>query len=81
MRKIFVQFDTGYCGEDGAEVWELDDTVSDIVIDADVQSAAYDWALQWDHSPEEDYCEWADVQDRVEGYWEDYDAEKHEGMY
>jgi hypothetical protein len=85
MHKVFVSISTGYCGEDSALVMEFEDHISDSAIDKAAHEEAQDWALQFDHSeeydPEENYDEWSDIQERVEGSWEDYDAEKHEGMY
>jgi hypothetical protein len=84
MRKIFVSISTGYCGEDSAEVMEFSDDASDRQINQEVHEEAVQWAFSFDHSSEyeewEDYDEEGDIQERVEGTWEDYVPEKHDQL-
>lgn len=73
MRKIFMKFYTGYCGEDGVDVWEVEDDDTDRDIDEMVNEAAIDHAMAYGREDEDDYY-------GIEGWWEDYEPEKHD-MY
>jgi len=69
--KIFVQFGTGYCGEEGAEVFQCDG--DDNMIESWCQDIAFDNSSMFGRDSEEDEqdCWWE---------WEEYSAEKHD-MY
>lgn len=71
MRKLFVQFETGYCGEEGAEILEFSTEDSDSLIDKEVWYLAIQHAEMYGHEDEEDM-------QNVEGWWEDYIPEKHD---
>lgn len=81
MRKIFIQYEPGYCGEDYGEEHLVPWEWTDHQIDAYCWAEALDWARQWDHSDEyedeEDYDEDQDLESRVSFIWEDYDEDKH----
>jgi hypothetical protein len=77
MRKVFAKYLTGYCGEDGAEVLEYPDGTRDADIDEDVWQGAVDNAMMYGHEGADD----PDSEDSqiIEGWWEVYEADKHEG--
>lgn len=73
MRKIFMKFYTGYCGEEGADMWEVEDDTTDREIDEMVGEAATDHAMAYGREDDEDCY-------GIEGCWEDYVPAKHD-MY
>lgn len=87
MRKIFVTYHTGYCGEEGHDVVEMPDDMTDDQISDEVYWAAVEHASHYGHEMCTDECEDENCENehpgdgRTEGSWEDYDAEKHEGCY
>lgn len=88
MRKIYFKYHTGYCGMDSVEVVEFSDDVSEGELNDYAYQGALDNAETYgiyptDYTSEEvDDDEDSDnYSDNIEGYWEDYDAEKHDGTY
>jgi hypothetical protein len=81
MRKIFINVETGYCGEGYEDVLFVPSQWTDDQIDDYYWTEALDWARQWDHSDEyedeDNYNENEDLNNRVSFEWEDYDEEKH----
>lgn len=85
MRKIIFRLYTGYCGMEGTE----NGTYPDDITEAELNEEAYLRALQHAESyglypigdgvldDEEDGDEYVDS---IEGIWEDYDSEKHDGL-
>ena len=89
MRKIIFLLETGYAGMDIAE----NDTFPDDVTDEQLNQEAWDRAIQHaesygiyhpgyieDDSELNDDFDSDDYSDNIEGCWEDYDPEKHDGL-
>lgn len=90
-RKIVFFYETGYCGSDGCEMHEFPDNTSD----DELNQYAYDGALSNaesygyypagsmpdNYNDDQDYDGGDEYSNNIEGYWEEYDAEKHEGMF
>lgn len=91
MTKIFVKMETGYCGEQAAEVIDVEYPASELVDRCSIQSQAVDLlvhemaignAQMYGHDEVEvdedsDFDE--DPYENVCGSWEFYSKEKHEG--
>ncbi len=87
MRKIVLFLHTGYCGMDAWEFWEVPEAATD----HELYQLAWEQALQNAESygiyPREAYCDDEDDEDyysdkysdNIEGSWEDYDPDKHDG--
>lgn len=92
MRKIIFFYSTGYCGMDGNEVVEYPDDVTELELDNDAWTGALDNAEMYGIEPVEEVDFDADgyakededapcyVGDAIEGWWEDYDPKKHDGL-
>ena len=82
MRKIFVKTGTGFIGEEGYEVIEVEDNYSEEEINDIAYQMACDQASMYGHEvgtyddEDDEYSEYSD--DQLEYYWEDYDSEKHD---
>jgi hypothetical protein len=89
-RKIVFFYHTGYCGSDGCEMHEYPDDVSDNELDNVAWHGALDNAASYGYYPtsdmpedynDEEYEGGDEYSDNIEGYWEEYDAEKHDGLF
>jgi hypothetical protein len=87
MRKIYFKYHTGFCGMSSAEVEEFPDNVTEDELNEYAWLGALANAETYgiyptDYDQEEDEEDDGDnYSDNIEGYWEDYNAEKHEGTY
>lgn len=79
MRRIYFHYETGYAGEDGNDVLEFDDGVTDDMLNEEAWLGAVANAEMYgryigdiDDDTEDEY-----TSDQVSGDWEDYDPEKH----
>lgn len=89
MRKIFVTCITNTVGTDGHHYLLVDDTTSTDELDRIAYDLALNNAEMYDIYPtpneyssdEEEDSEWCDDEydDNIEGYWQDYIPEKHDG--
>lgn len=91
MTKIFVKMETSWCGEDAAEVIDVDYPVSELVDRCSKQSQAVDLIAhemaienaqmygrdEVEADEDSDFDE--DPYEGVYGSWEVYNKEKHEG--
>lgn len=91
MRRIVFKSTTGYCGMDGHDFQVYPDNVTEKELDDEAWQLALDNAESYGyyHAPyyeeeianlEEDSEELDQYIDSIEGWWEDYDPEKHEGL-
>lgn len=93
MRKIVFILNAGCAGTDTAELVEFPDNVTEDQLNREAWERALGWAESYGIYPEcdkpEDYdenadekCGWGvdEYSDNIDGYWEDYDAEKHDGI-
>lgn len=92
MRKIVFTSHTGYCGMDGHDF----DVYPDDVSDEELDTIAYEYALQnaesfgiypveWNDEDEDEDAGGArfdsdKYSENIDGWWEDYDPEKHDGL-
>lgn len=95
MRKIYFTYNTGYVGMESHSVVEYDDEVTDEELDEDAWQGAIQNAESYgiypdsdlDDYSQEDYDHMVQSGDidsyssGIEGSWEEYDAEKHDGTY
>lgn len=87
-RKIVFFLDAGFAGMDSHEFSEYNDDVTDEQLNRDAWQLALDNAAMYGVYPLSEYPEGMDEEtddgdiytDNIEGYWEDYDPEKHD-MY
>jgi len=89
MRKIYFIYSTGYVGMDGHEVREYPDDVTDLELDDAAWQGALDHAESYGIYPptDEDFDELGFEKetedapiysgDGIEGWWENYDPNKH----
>jgi hypothetical protein len=92
MRKIVFGYHTGYYGMDSHEVVEFPDDVTDLELDDYAWEGAVQYAESYGiHPPsDEDFDEDGfEIEnedspcysgENIEGWWEDYDPEKHDGL-
>lgn len=86
MRKIVLFLHTGYCGMDSWEFWEVPETATDDELHDLAWQAAKANAEMYGIYPREEYLDESDFDedddqysDGIEGSFEDYDPEKHDG--
>jgi len=90
MRKIFITLETGFCGSSGHEFYEVPDDTTDEELDQFCWDLACNHAAGYGIYPEEDRPDSPDEADEedewgteyshnIEGSWEPYDPEKHDG--
>lgn len=90
MRYIVFLLYAGITGTDSAEFVEFDDSVTNAELDAEAWERALNHAGMYgiypiDEMPEDHDEEEADswtsdsYSESIEGYWEEYDPEKHDG--
>lgn len=90
MRKIIFHLETGYAGMDSTENGLYPDDVTDEELNEDTWQRAIQHAESYGIYPESDLEnftseEMEDVDtdsysSNIEGWWEDYDPEKHDGL-
>lgn len=88
MTKIFVRMETGYCGEEAAEVIDVDYPASELVdrcctqaiaVDEIVHEMAINNAQMYGHDEVDEDSEFnEDPYENVYGYWEVYNKEEHD---
>ena len=91
MFKYFFSYHTGYCGSDSTEVIAYDEQPTEEQLNADAWQGAVENAAAYGIYPvegsPEDYGDDDDDEgsdeysDNIEGTWEVYNADKHEGCY
>jgi hypothetical protein len=93
MRKIYFSYSTGYVGMDSHEVVEYPDDVTNSELDQDAWYAALQHAETYGIYPpsdddfDEDGFERESEDspcysgDSIEGHWEEYDPNKHDGTF
>jgi hypothetical protein len=86
MRKIVIGMDAGMAGTDSWEFWLVpesmtDDELSEMAWERGVQHAEmYGVYPRHEYADTEDFDEDSDsYSDSIEGWWEDYDPELHDG--
>ena len=86
MRKIVIYLHTGYCGMDSYEFWEVPPTATDDELYELCWQRAKDHAEMYGIYPREEYVDTEDFDeddesysDGIEGSFEDYNPEKHDG--
>lgn len=82
MRKLFVTLRTGYCGMDAHDLIEVPDYLSEEDINEEIWDMAVNHASSYGIYPpsdededDEDYQDWSNI----EGIYEEYQPEKHDG--
>jgi hypothetical protein len=91
MRKIIFRLEAGFAGMDAAENAVFADDVTEVELDNEAWERAIEHASAYGVYPTEDKpddwdedeeSDWRSDQysDNIEGYWEDYDPEKHDGL-
>ena len=89
MRKIVIGMSAGMAGTDGWDFWEFPDDITDEELGDFAWQCGIDHAEmygvyprgEYEGDPEisDDELESDAYSDDIEGYWEDYDPEKHDG--
>lgn len=93
MRKIVITCHTGQCGSDSHEFYEVSDDMTEDDLNLMADECARDNAEMYGIYPESDRVAYEadgdtedeqygsnEYSDNIEGYWEDYDPEKHDGF-
>lgn len=92
--KVVFHYETGYCGSEGIDFFEYPDGTPEDRLYADAHQAAIEHAESYgiyssqdyahseneDEDGDEDEYEGNEYSDNIEGYWELYDPEKHDGL-
>jgi len=87
-RKIVIGMDAGFAGTDAWEFYEVPVTLTEVELDRLAWDCAKQHAEMYgvyplsEYEGDEDPDESIDgdqYSDNIEGWWEDYDAEKHDG--
>jgi len=91
MRKIYFTYHTGYCGMDSHEVVEFPNDVTDLELDDHAWQEALQHAESYgiyppsDEDFDEDGFETEDSPcysgENIEGSWEEYNPEEHDGTF
>jgi len=86
MRKIVIGMDAGMAGTDSWEFWLVPDSVSDNELSDFAWERGKNHAEMYGIYPREEYADTEDFDeddesysDSIEGWWEVYDPEKHDG--
>ena len=86
MRKIVLFLHTGFSGMESHEYWEVPETTTDEELSELCWSRAKDNAEMYAVYPYSEYCEEPDFDEEdesysenIEGSFEDYDADTHDG--
>lgn len=89
MRKIYFKYSTGYCGMDAAEVADFPDNITDKELNDYAWEGALNNAEMYGIYPSDD-VDMSDIDDdengdsysdNIDGYWQEYDPEKHDGTF
>lgn len=84
MRKIVVGMDAGFAGTDAWEFYLVPDSVTDDELSDFAWQRGLNHAEMYGVYPRDEYEEEAEqggdeYSDNIEGWWEPYDPEKHDG--
>ena len=85
MRKIVICMSAGMAGTDNYEFWEFPDSVTEETLSAFAWECGVQWADSFGIYPNAEYTDEevdADPEsysDDIEGYWENYNSEEHNG--
>ena len=87
MRKIVLFLHTGYCGMDAHEFWQVPETTTDDELAELCWQRAKENAEMYGIYPYSEYCDEPDFDDEegdtysdnIEGSFEDYNPDKHDG--
>ena len=82
--KVFVTAHVGYVGMDSYEFWEYPDGTDSAIIDQDACTFAYENADSYGYYPypddfDPDTDDDEHYTDAIDGHWELYDSDKHDG--
>lgn len=90
MRYIVFRLNAGMVGTDEAQFEEFEDDISDDELSNEAWERALDHASSYGVYPtsempddyDEDEVTWQsdEYSDNIEGYWEEYNPEKHDGL-
>lgn len=85
MRKIVFFYNAGMPGTDTAELVEFPDDVTDKKLDTYAWEGALQWAESFGVYPEsyrhlDEEDDEDTYSDNIEGYWEEYDPNTHDGL-
>lgn len=90
MRYIVFLLDAGMAGTDSAEFVEFDDDITDDELSDEAWDRALEHASSYGVYPtsemsdgyDEDEVDWHsdEYSDNIDGYWEEYNPEKHDGL-
>lgn len=88
MKKIVFFYYAGFAGTDTAELVEFPDDVTDDELDTYAWEGALQWAESFGMYPEsyrhlddeEEEDDEDNYSDNIEGYWEVYDPNTHDGL-
>jgi len=85
-RKIVIGMDAGFAGTDSYEFWEVAETATEDELNDLCWERAKNHAEMYGIYPREEYVDTEDFDeddesysDNIEGWYEDYDPEKHDG--
>lgn len=85
MRKIVIGMDAGFAGTDAWEFYEVPVSITDEELNQFAWERAKDHAEMYGVYPREEYVGEEDYEDddsysdNIEGWFEEYDPEKHDG--
>lgn len=86
MRKIVLTLHTGFCGMDSHEFWKVSETATDAELNELCWERAKENADSYGIYPYSEYCDDPEFDeddesysDNIEGSFEDYDPDKHDG--
>ena len=85
MRKIVIGMDAGFAGTDAWEFYEVAEDITDSMLDIFAYECGLSHAEMYGIYPCDEYSDEEIEQDpdsysdNIEGWWEEYDPEKHDG--
>ena len=86
MRKIAIGMDAGIAGTDAWEFYLVPESITEKELSDFAWQRAKDHAEMYSIYPREEYTDTEafdeddeSYSDNIEGWWEDYDSEKHDG--
>jgi hypothetical protein len=90
MRKIIFHLETGSCGSEGIEAASFTDNVTEEELNIEAWERAIQHAEAYGIYPESDLDSYSDEElaeineedysGNIEGWWEDYNPKKHDGL-
>lgn len=89
MRRIVFTYHTGYCGMDSHDFQVYPDDITEDELDQDAWEGAvsnaesygiYPYPDEYDTDENDEELDSEDYSLNIEGYWEDFDPEKHKGL-